>query len=568
MQLTRINARNFRTLEDTTIDFPSNYCTISGKNNAGKSWIVRLITHLFQRPPRYPWMPHEEIEHDVDVTQWVRGTPNIEIQYYLSFTVDDDSSLTSSLAEHEPPVQFCAKNQLQIKVSIDESDEERIEAFVNSHALDDAHAKKVVAQLRRQNTLMLHNSTTVDQDMFYSRGNNVLSYDQYVFDEDQESKIRNAERKFKGTINNQASKYAKNLREILRRLSDDFDLDISMPTSLALGTFPLRMELDDRSVNVPLDAWGGGTQNRTNLLAKISNAHRMRMQDSSRSKITPIVVAEEPESFLHPSAQAEFGVVLQRLAEELGIQMILTTHSPYMLNNSNARSNILLYREKKRGKLKGTRVVDTGDNNWMEPFSEQLGLRPSEFTSWRMAFGGNPDRVIFVEGAIDVRYLRHVMAKFGSTSGLDKDVDIVPYGGKNALRNTAMLSFVLKRIPHPLVTVDIDGLADAQGSFDALDLKEGTDYLGIGLDEDGKRCIEGLVPQSVHKYVYSENPDLIQRVADGDGKVRQAARHELKRKLLDEFKRRSDLLDDELAGFRKLVKDISRAIRGSATDSG
>ena len=307
--------------------------------------------------------PSQEIDYDEDVTQWIRDKPGIAIEYHVAFTKQDDPSVVATLEEHSPDVRICPANELRIKITLNESCEEELEVAANNNILGDTVTRSLIELLRKPNTLLLHNSTTVDQDMFYSRGNNLFPYDQYVFDQDQEEKIRQAEKRFKGTINNVASKYANDLKEILARLSDDHHLDVSMPMGLALGRLPLRIDLDDRSVNVPLDAWGGGTQNRTNLLAKISIAHRIRTQEDDSSKITPIVVAEEPESFLHPSAQAEFGVVLQKLSEELGIQIIATTHSPYMLNNASSESNILLYREQKRGRSKGTSVVDTSGSN-------------------------------------------------------------------------------------------------------------------------------------------------------------------------------------------------------------
>ncbi len=62
------------------------------------------------------------------------------------------------------------------------------------------------------------------------------------------------------------------------------------------------------------------------------------------TKSTPVVVTEEPESFLHPSAQSEFGNVLNDLADELGIQIIATTHSPYMLGQNDPDANTILTR--------------------------------------------------------------------------------------------------------------------------------------------------------------------------------------------------------------------------------
>jgi predicted ATPase len=64
----------------------------------------------------------------------------------------------------------------------------------------------------------------------------------------------------------------------------------------------------------------------------ILQANRIKTTAPPDDKITPLVVIEEPESFLHPSAQSEFGRILGALSAEFGIQIIATTHSPYMLN--------------------------------------------------------------------------------------------------------------------------------------------------------------------------------------------------------------------------------------------
>ncbi|MCB2037157.1 MAG: AAA family ATPase [Ottowia sp.] len=81
-----------------------------------------------------------------------------------------------------------------------------------------------------------------------------------------------------------------------------------------------------------MDNWGSGTQNRTLILHRLFRAKQLSETEASASKLTPLIVIEEPESFLHPYAQAEFGRVLQDLAGEFGVQVIVTTHSPYLLS--------------------------------------------------------------------------------------------------------------------------------------------------------------------------------------------------------------------------------------------
>jgi putative ATP-dependent endonuclease of OLD family len=138
---------------------------------------------------------------------------------------------------------------------------------------------------------------------------------------------------------------------------------------------PLGIKLRDRSVEVPLDDWGSGTQNRTHILMAILQANRIKTTDTPDEKITPFVVIEEPESFLHPSAQAEFGRMLRHLSDEFGVQIIATTHSPYMLNQEEPAANVILARQTKHGKTFNTVLLDTAGDNWMTPFRRSSWYR-------------------------------------------------------------------------------------------------------------------------------------------------------------------------------------------------
>jgi predicted ATP-dependent endonuclease of OLD family len=109
-------------------------------------------------------------------------------------------------------------------------------------------------------------------------------------------------------------------------------------------------------------------------------------------------VVEEPESFLHPSAQAEFGRVLQDLAEEFQVQVIVTTHSPYLLNLKEPGSNILLRRHSAYRQLRETERVDTSEDNWMAPFGQALGLDAEEFKPWKSMVLAASDAILLVEG--------------------------------------------------------------------------------------------------------------------------------------------------------------------------
>lgn len=48
MKLETVQIKNFKTLEEITLNFQGYYTAISGKNNAGKTNIIRVIRQVFK----------------------------------------------------------------------------------------------------------------------------------------------------------------------------------------------------------------------------------------------------------------------------------------------------------------------------------------------------------------------------------------------------------------------------------------------------------------------------------------------------------------------------------------
>jgi len=96
MQLKSITTKNYRTLHDLTLTFSNNYCTISGRNNAGKSCVIRLLSALFRARARYPWQVDEiGLDYKDDKTQWVKDTAPILASFSLEITRHEDPALIS-----------------------------------------------------------------------------------------------------------------------------------------------------------------------------------------------------------------------------------------------------------------------------------------------------------------------------------------------------------------------------------------------------------------------------------------------------------------------------------------
>jgi len=346
---------------------------------------------------------------------------------------------------------------------------------------------------------------------------------------------------------------------LLGHLEDKYDVEFTIPESFFSRSMPFGINLKDKNVEVPLSEWGSGTKNRTQIMMSILHANRIKTKEDSDNKITPIIIIEEPESFLHPSAQAEFGRVLRELAVDLGIQTIVTTHSPYMLSQENPKSNILLDRRESRGKLKESFVVDIDETTWMEPFSEILGLKNEEFASWQSVILSKNNHVLLVEGDIDKAYFDHVTSLGISGCKIDAGIEIVPYGGKDSLKNTILLKFILDKFDKVFVTFDLDAKKEVIKHLERIGLEEKKHYYAIGIDQAGKDCIEGIVPQNVVSKVHAENTDLMMQFASQDNNIRRSARDQLKKKILDEFKSHNDYEEKDLKGFSSVIKVINNA---------
>ncbi len=561
MKLTSLIVRNYRTLEDISITFSKNYCTISGKNNAGKSGIIRLLSALFQRRRRTPWVFDDiPFTYKEDKTQWNKDEDSIVIQYNLELNKDDDSALISFIEKIASKEINTDPVKLFIEYSINDIDEVAQKIRVNEIYVDDKATKEIDKKIKDSDLLFIYNSTK-DDDYHIRRGKHIAVYD-IKMSKDEKKTFYDASKSITRHLKKLAKEHKEALNNILGRLTEKYDVELSLPEGYATRYMPLGINLKDKNVDVPLIDWGSGTQNRTHILAYILQAYRIKTTVSPDEKITPIVMIEEPESFLHPSAQAEFGRILCELSTELGIQIIVTTHSPYMLNRENPKSNILLCRKITRKKAFETNIVDTTGDKWMAPFAEHLGIAPEEFNNWVPFFSTYKNKILLVEGDLDKEYFSHFQQQNGlPCTSLLPEIEIAPYGGKGTLKNNQLLKFVLSKFDKVFITYDLDAENEIKNTLTSLGLQQGKDFLALGMNVSGKKAIEGLLPDRVLSVVAGREIDLIRQLSESDTKIRNNARKELKKKYLEEFISTTPYTSDELRGFDKILIKINGKLK-------
>lgn len=378
MKVLRVFATNFRTLAAFDHVFDRSYCPISGANNAGKSCVIKILEHFLEDNDRgYYYNPGLQISFEKDRTQWVQ-CEFVEIGLCLEIDREEDSEKFFFLDKFAPTPATGQSVELRVVQKFEAAKSVQTKAFIDSEELETKTSVEVVKKLRSSANVFVHNSTNAGRNRFYF-DESLIELAETQIDEKDKREIRDAEVKLRSKITQAAKKQKEHLSQLLGRLNEEYEINLTTIDATRRSAFPLSVSLTDRQVQVPLQDWGSGTRNRTEILMSLMEASRTKAAASEENRTTPIVILEEPESFLHPLAQAEFGKVLGALADEFGIQIIATTHSPYMLNHRKPEANILFQRRVEKKRLLETCVVDTSGENWMAPFAEILGIVPPEF---------------------------------------------------------------------------------------------------------------------------------------------------------------------------------------------
>lgn len=553
MRIAKLSLNNFRTFDEIEFQFPDFYTAICGQNDAGKSNVIKALQILLgEEEPYYRRRSASDLSITNDYPKWIiEKQKSICISVDINIHKEFDAGLYSFISDYldleatEETIHLTLKN-----AASDSASPNGVTVVVGEKEFTDLKAQEVNKKLR--STLLVHNSTEAGYRLSYIGELDEFS-DEYGAELDEISK------KASNSLKRVAKSHKEEITNLLGRLSRKHKVEISLP-DISLKHFPYDITLGDSKIDVALSEWGSGTKNRTMIFLALLKARQISQSVVSASKVTPVLVIEEPESFLHPSAQAEFGRILQDLPDEFGVQVITSTHSPYMLSKDRPESNILLERKQFRGQYRESQKIDTSGDNWMEPFSLILGLSSEEFRPWKELFFGNSEATILVEGETDKQYFEMLRSDIHGSNKLKLDGSIITYDGFGALKNPALLRFIKNRSRSSFVTYDLDIENEVRPVLERNGFVHKEDFLGLGANKPGKRAIEGLLPDTITNAVNGANNDLVQQAIYGTKDEQKSAKSQLKRLYLEEFQSKSKPTAEYFGEFYKVVRAMNDAL--------
>lgn len=560
MFIRKITAKNYRTLEDFSLNFENYYTALSGKNNAGKSNVLRAIRTIIDSGLHFrirgnsimgisgfnwkdevtSWKAESKEDIIISATFEVGKETDTEIYKYITdFIVKDCENLESIGDIAKIDISYIKKPAKDEEYSL------RINGIEIS---DDYKKKELLKRIQAAECISFHNST---QSMFGPFDDSVDKVADFISPSDSEDINKKKEDLLK-IVRRSLRNHQQELTGWLGKLEEKYEVSLSVQ-GLNFEREPIDISLKEKGGDVILDNWGSGTKNRTLIFLKLLNAAKRSRNKSETDRITPIIILEEPESFLHPQAQAEFGRVLQDISSELKIQIITTTHSPYFLSFLSPHDNILLERSKNKTNP-NTVIVPTDNDSWVKPFVEALGINQENYGPMKDVVFSENSNILLVEGLGDKGYLEFLQSEYHGKNALLKNMEIFPVNGVDAFKNTVWISFLKKKFKKVGIMIDLDRSKEIKKGLEAIGYKDNQDLFIVGTELSP--FIEGYVPESIISTVSAENPTITRKLMNANAETRKSGRNELKNKLLEKIVANHTV--EDMDAFYGLVKKINK----------
>lgn len=208
----------------------------------------------------------------------------------------------------------------------------------------------------------------------------------------------------------------------LKRLNPTTEFDWTK----SLKKFDLNLEFEGESFDVPISHKGTGFKR----LLMVAYFEYLASKNSVSNQIFAI---EEPETYLHPSAQEDLLESIIKISESS--QFFLTTHSPIFAGATDGENSFLVTKDER-----GISQYEKGGEDIIETIIAELGIRP-DYNLLK-----NTKYIVFVEGPDDVQFINIAAKKLLGKEMISDGIACV-IGGGSSLSNYADLD-LFKVIPN------------------------------------------------------------------------------------------------------------------------
>lgn len=494
MLISKITIRNFRGIDILENLEASRINTFVGKNDSGKSTILRALDCFFD-------------EKKFDSKDVFKGKPedekiSIELSFLSPVEVDDlvlDSEKFITIKKEFEIINGKPKSNSYYKCfdfkeekyqDLWNKKEEDLNTLITEAGLTPEKSGRGKKNIVRIGQIKSHLSSAEREDRYNALGDFIkniektyeeISFPEYsLFDAEQDLSVdaTNFQSQFKPIVSTYFETTKTKTEEIEKGLKADLAVEFEEirkymvknvsglkkfnPTTefdwtKSLKKFDLNLEFDGDTFDVPISHKGTGFKR----LLMVAYFEYLANKKGAKNQIFAI---EEPETFLHPSAQEDLLKSIIEISETS--QFFLTTHSPVFAGATNGANSILVTKNNS-----GISKYEKDSDDIINKIITELGIRPDYSLIKRSKF------LVFVEGQDDVLFLRCLARKILNKDLVADEIACV-IGGGSSLANYADLD-LFKHINGAKYAVLVDG-----DNGDAIKQKE-KDKIKQRCDSDG-----------------------------------------------------------------------------------
>lgn len=452
MKITKIRAKNFRLLTDSTLNLREELSLLIGKNNSGKTSLIVLIEKFLESGKFNIYDFPVSLRQSLLTIDAGTSLTNLSIQLYLQIQYDenddlselselipdidesittvnalfecsiDSASLLSELAKGPDKERYILKHlekHLRTKFYVFEG--EGISDVIDRSSLIEKDVKLIKALINLQ---IIHAKRNVSSSEEYRSGTKVLSAlttkffnnnagsSEQAF-HDINKKMAEMDAELNETYGVVFEPFLRNAKDFLKLTDLKVVSDIQSNELIADSS---QVVYGDAATALPEHLNGLGVMNILFLLLQIEMKKEKIAKDG---KALNILIIEEPEAHTHPQMQYVFTTQIKKIIRDLAhLQTIITTHSSHIVSQCDFEDVRYLHK-------------DGANNVVIKDFHDELSSKYVEsehfkflvqyltLQSSELFFA---DKIVFIEGTTEKILLPYFMRNFDKSLDPKKDV--------------------------------------------------------------------------------------------------------------------------------------------------
>ena len=254
-----------------------------------------------------------------------------------------------------------------------------------------------------------------------------------------------------------------------------------------------------------------------------------------------LYLIEEPETFLHPTAQND----LLNAFKELSIdnQIILTTHSPVFAGATSLFGVVLCTKEFQSNYENATSL---DDNNFLIKIVDELGIKPS------YNLRDHHERIVFVESLNDAKFYNFLCNKILAKNLISNNkILVLPFGGGEDIESFLNIDYFDSSNRDLYLIID----SDKQENNEPKQVKRAFDFVSSKSKAKSyvikKSCIENYYHPRAFERLYSLDTNTFDFFNDEDN-----ARKVIKQVVIDKNLKNKNIKEkNNLKIFEEMTKE-------------